>query len=54
MYYILYYVYILYLLYTLHIYQQGFSYWEIGGNPPSSQKFAHCPAPGIISFPTKG
>ena len=51
MYYILYYVYILNLLYTLHIYQQGFSYWKIGGNPPTSQKFAHSPNTWNNFFP---
>ena len=56
--YIMYYIYIIYIyyiyilcyvntiyitLYILYIYQEAFPYWGIGGNPPTSQKFADSP-----------
>ena len=62
------YIYIYYILYDIvyiiytYIYQQGFPYWRIGGNPLTSQKFAHSqfphleqffPLPKINSLPTK-
>ena len=39
----IYYIYIYIILYILCIYEQGFPYWGIGGNPPTSQNFAHSP-----------
>ena len=45
MYYIIYIIlYIIYILYyKCYTNQQGFPYWGIRGNPPTSQKFAHSP-----------
>ena len=53
------YTYIIHTLYyiiyiVLYIYQQGFPYWGIGDDPPTSQKFAHSRRTGNNFFPTKG
>ena len=48
------YIYILYICYIIYIYciyQQGFPYWGIGGNLPTSQKFAHSPRTWTNFFP---
>ena len=43
-------MYILYIDYTY----QGFPYWGIGVIPPIAKKLLILPAPGTISYPTKG
>ena len=49
---ILYYIILWYIIYVyIYIYQQGFPYWGIGSNPPTSQKFAHSRHTGNNFFP---
>ena len=44
----------MYIYYIYYIYQQGFPYWGLGGNPPTSQRVAHSPRTRNNFFPTKG
>ena len=38
-----YYIYYIICIIYIYIYQEAFPYWGIGGNPPTSQKFADSP-----------
>ena len=44
----------IYIYIYIYIYQQGFPYWGIRGIPPLAKNLLIYPAPGTISFPTKG
>ena len=52
-YYVFSYIYHMYILYIDYTYQ-GFPYWGIGVIPPIAKKLLILPAPGTISYPTKG